>query len=71
MKHFDFEYGAGTMGAELPDNTDVFIPGVTVEDPRVYSGGRAGGCLYGEPAQSDRYEAGDRACAQGAVRSCS
>ena len=33
MKHFDFEDGAGTMGAELPDNTDVFIPGVTVEDP--------------------------------------
>lgn len=33
MKHFEFEYGEGTMGAELPDNTDVFIPGVTVPDP--------------------------------------
>ena len=33
MKHFEFEYGAGTMGAELPDWTDVFIPGVTVPDP--------------------------------------
>ena len=33
MKHLDFEYGAGTMGAELPDWTDVFIPGVTVPDP--------------------------------------
>ena len=33
MKHFEFEYGAGTMGADLPDSTDVFIPGVTVEDP--------------------------------------
>lgn len=33
MKHFEFEYGAGTMGAELPDSTDVFIPGVTVPDP--------------------------------------
>lgn len=33
MKHFEFEYGAGTMGAELPDNTDEFIPGVTVQDP--------------------------------------
>ena len=33
MKHFDFEYGAGTMGANLPDSTDVFIPGVTVADP--------------------------------------
>lgn len=29
----DFEYGQGTMSAELPDNTDVFIPGVTVPDP--------------------------------------
>ena len=33
MKHFEFEYGAGTMGADLPDSTDVFIPGVTVSDP--------------------------------------
>ena len=33
MKHFEFEYGAGTMGANLPDSTDVFIPGVTVPDP--------------------------------------
>ena len=33
MKHFDFEYGTGTMGAELPDWTDTFIPGVTVPDP--------------------------------------
>ena len=29
----EFEYGQGTMGAELPDNTDVFIPGQTVADP--------------------------------------
>lgn len=28
-----FEYGHGTMEANLPDNTDVFIPGVTVPDP--------------------------------------
>lgn len=28
-----FEYGQGTMGAELPDDTDVFIPGETVKDP--------------------------------------
>ena len=33
MKHFEFEYGTGTMGADLPDNTDEFIPGVTVKDP--------------------------------------
>ena len=29
----DFEYGHGTMTAELPDTTDVFIPGETVPDP--------------------------------------
>ncbi len=28
-----FEYGHGTMAAELPDTTDVFIPGTTVPDP--------------------------------------
>ena len=30
---FEFEYGQGTMTANLPDNTDVFIPGETVKDP--------------------------------------
>lgn len=29
----DFEYGNGLMSAELPDSTDVFIPGETVLDP--------------------------------------
>ena len=29
----DFEYGHGLMCAELPDSTDVFIPGETVPDP--------------------------------------
>lgn len=28
-----FEYGHGMMDAQLPDNTDVFIPGETVADP--------------------------------------
>lgn len=28
-----FEYGQGLMEAELPDNTDVFIPGETIADP--------------------------------------
>ena len=28
-----FEYGVGTITADLPDNTDVFIPGETVKDP--------------------------------------
>ena len=32
----DFEYGLGTMSANLPDNTDVFIPGVTVQDPPLH-----------------------------------
>lgn len=29
----EFEYGHGLMSAELPDTTDVFIPGETVPDP--------------------------------------
>ena len=28
-----FEYGNGMMSAELPDSTEVFIPGQTVKDP--------------------------------------
>jgi len=28
-----FEYGHGLMEADLPDNTDIFIPGETVADP--------------------------------------
>ncbi len=28
-----FEYGHGLMEANLPDTTDVFIPGETVKDP--------------------------------------
>jgi|GEM_PF-5806302 len=26
MKHLEFEYGTGLMGADLPDSTDVFTP---------------------------------------------
>ena len=29
----DFEYGHGTMSAELPEGTDIFVPGETVADP--------------------------------------
>ena len=29
----EFEYGHGLMAANLPDSTDVFIPGETVADP--------------------------------------
>lgn len=32
MKKIAFEYGQGVMEANLPDNTDVFIPGETVQD---------------------------------------
>ena len=35
MKKLAFEYGQGLMEANLPDNTDVFIPGETVPDPPV------------------------------------
>jgi hypothetical protein len=31
--NLSFEYGAGFMDAELPDTTDVFIPGETTPDP--------------------------------------
>jgi nickel-dependent lactate racemase len=31
--NLEFEYGNGRMGAELPEKTDVFIPGTTVKDP--------------------------------------
>ena len=29
----EFEYGNGMMAADLPDTTDIFIPGETVKDP--------------------------------------
>ena len=29
----EFEYGNGMMSAQLPDTTDVFIPGATAADP--------------------------------------
>ena len=31
--NLQFEYGHGFMNAELPDTTDIFIPGETVPDP--------------------------------------
>ena len=33
MKTVQFEYGQGYMTAELPDSTEIFIPGETVPDP--------------------------------------
>jgi hypothetical protein len=33
MKTVEFEYGQGVMTAQLPDSTDIFIPGETVKDP--------------------------------------
>lgn len=29
----DFEYGNGMMSANLPESTDIFIPGQTIADP--------------------------------------
>lgn len=37
MKTLEFEYGQGTVVANLPDSTDVFIPGITVTDPPAIS----------------------------------
>jgi len=34
MKEIVFEYGEGTITAQLPEQTDIFIPGVTVKDPQ-------------------------------------
>jgi hypothetical protein len=33
MKVVQFEYGEGTLDAELPDSAEIFIPGETVADP--------------------------------------
>ncbi len=33
MKTVLFEYGEGTLAAQLPDSADVFVPGETVADP--------------------------------------
>ena len=30
----ELEYGQGTVIAELPNNSEIFIPGITVEDPK-------------------------------------
>jgi lactate racemase len=35
MKVVQFEYGEGTLSAELPDSAEIFIPGETVSDPPV------------------------------------
>lgn len=51
---FEFEYGQGTMTANLPDNTDVFIPGETVKDPAAFQR-TVRGSLLREPGTSDWY----------------
>ncbi|MCL4394886.1 MAG: lactate racemase domain-containing protein [Chloroflexi bacterium] len=33
MRTMQFEYGEGTLSAQLPDSADVFVPGETVADP--------------------------------------
>ena len=66
----DFEYGQGMMSANLPDNTDIFIPGETVPDPEclpqdwdtLYHGNDQ------EHPQPDRHADADRDGAQGKHR---
>jgi lactate racemase len=36
MKVVQFEYGEGTLSAELPDSAEIFIPGETVSDPPIF-----------------------------------
>ena len=53
----NFEYGHGLMAANLPDNTDIFIPDETVKDPALHSGGStdgSDGCVHSQP---DRHAA--------------
>ena len=53
----EFEYGQGTMPAELPDNTDIFIPGETVKDPDYIRRS-----LFRESCSSNRNANFNRAC---------
>ena len=50
---FEFEYGQGTMAANLPDNTDVFIPGETVKDPACIPEDQLEAAYFREPGSSD------------------
>mgnify|MGYP000057879775 CR=1 FL=1 len=58
----DFEYGQGTMTAELPDNTDIFIPGETVKDPDYIPEDKLEECLFRESCSSNRNANFNRAC---------
>ena len=51
-----FEYGNGLMSAELPDSTDVFIPGETVADPECLP--QDWNSLYNATLQSIRHPIG-------------
>ena len=52
----EFEYGHGYMSAELPENTDVFIPGQTVADPACIE--QTWEALYAATLQSIRHPIG-------------
>ncbi len=58
----DFEYGQGTMTAELPDNTDIFIPGETVKDPDYIPEDKLEEAYLREPGSSNRNANFNRAC---------
>ena len=51
-----FEYGNGLMSAELPDTTDVFIPGETAADPACLPQDRDS--LYAATMESIRHPIG-------------
>ena len=52
----EFEYGHGLMSAELPDSTEVFIPGKTVPDPECLP--QAWESLYAATLDSIRHPMG-------------
>ena len=65
MMKIEFEYGQGTMAAELPDSTDIFIPGETVKDPEAYPERHLEVADPGESCTSNRHADLNRACTQG------
>ena len=64
----DFEYGQGTMSANLPDNTDIFIPGETVPDPECLP--QDWDTLYAETIKSIRNPIGMQTLTEALMNSC-
>ena len=64
----DFEYGQGTMSANLPDNTDIFVPGETVPDPECLP--QDWDTLYAETIKSIRNPIGMQTLTEALMNSC-